>query len=287
MPEIGGILYVVATPLGHLEDLSPRARDVLATVDLIYCEDTRHTGRLLAALGLATPRRSLHEHNEAQRVPEVLAALTRGDRLALVSDAGTPLVSDPGYRLLAAAREAGVTVSPIPGPSAPVAALSVAGLPSDRFVFEGFLPARAAARRSRLAELAAESRTLVLFETGRRLPEALADLVSAFGAERPSAVGRELTKAYETIYRDTLGGLAEQARTDPDMVRGELVLVVQGAPGGGGDAALADVLRVLLEELPPSQAARLAARLTGVKRREAYEVARRLGSAAGSDGDVE
>jgi 16S rRNA (cytidine1402-2'-O)-methyltransferase len=285
VPETGGILYVVATPLGHLEDLSPRARDVLATVDLIYCEDTRHTGRLLAALGLATPRRSLHEHNEAQRVPEALAALARGDRLALVSDAGTPLVSDPGYRLLAAARETGVTVSPIPGPSAPIAALSVAGLPSDRFVFEGFLPAKAAARRARLAALATETRTLVMFETGRRLPDALADLVAAFGTERPAAVGRELTKAYETIYRDTLGRLAERVRTDPDMVRGELVLVVQGAPGGGGDATLADVLRVLLEELSPSQAARLAARLTGVKRREAYEAARRLRPAAGPDAD--
>ena len=218
-------------------------------------------------------------------MPEALAALARGDRLALVSDAGTPLVSDPGYRLLAAVREAGLAVSPIPGPSAPIAALPAAGLPPARSVFEGFLPARAAARRSRLAALAAETRTLVLFETGRRLPAALADLVSAFGAERPAAVGRELTKAYETIYRDTLGGLAQRAGTDADMVRGELVLVVQGATGGGGDAALAGVLRVLLDELPPSQAARLAAKLTGVKRRVAYEAARRLGAAAGSDAD--
>jgi 16S rRNA (cytidine1402-2'-O)-methyltransferase len=287
VPESGGILYIVATPLGNLEDLSPRARRTLADVDRIYCEDTRHTGQLLSTLGIATPRRSLHEHNEAQRVPEVLAALADGLRIALVSDAGTPLVSDPGYRLLSAAREAGVTVSPVPGPSAPVAALSVAGLPSDRFVFEGFLPAKAAARRGRLAALADESRTLVLFEAGRRLTDTLADLAEAFGGQRPAALGRELTKAYETVYRDTLEGLAARAAADPDMARGELVLVVQGATEtpGAGTGELDRVLRVLLDELPPSQAARIAARLTGTKRRLAYAAARRLQPPGGREPD--
>jgi 16S rRNA (cytidine1402-2'-O)-methyltransferase len=274
------MLYVVATPLGNLEDLSPRAKRVLETADLILCEDTRHTGRLLAALGIATPRRSLHEHNEAARVDEVLAALRAGRRLALVSDAGTPLVSDPGYRILAAVREAGLPVSPVPGPSAPIAALSVAGLPSDRFVFEGFLPARRSARRERLAVLTDEPRTLIFFETGRRLGEALEDLVAAFGPDRPATLGRELTKAFETLYRDDLAGLARRVADDPDATRGELVLVVQGqtAPAGEDDAALARVLRILLDELPPSQAARLAAKLTGVRRRTAYEAARRLGA---------
>lgn len=283
------MLYVVATPLGNLEDLSPRARQILATVDLVLCEDTRRTGRLLAALGLTTPLRSLHEHNEAERVPEALAALRAGRRLALVADAGTPLISDPGYRLLAALREAGLPVSPVPGPSAPVAALSVAGLPSDRFVFEGFLPARPAARRSRLAELAGEARTLIFFETGRRLGEALEDLVAAFGAARPAAIGRELTKLHETVYRDDLAGLARRVAEDPDAVRGELVLVVGGRGEEGADeATLARVLRVLLEELPPSQAARLAARLTGARRRSAYALARRLGEpAAGAEGPDE
>jgi 16S rRNA (cytidine1402-2'-O)-methyltransferase len=277
----------VATPLGNLEDLSPRARRVLESVDLILCEDTRHTGRLLAHFGITTSRRSLHEHNEAGRVPEILAALRAGRRVALVSDAGTPLISDPGYRLLAAARAAALAVSPVPGPSAPIAALSVAGLPSDRFVFEGFLPARAAARRARLDELADEARTLIFFETGPRLGATLDDLAAAFGSTRPAALGRELTKAYETVYHDDLAGLARRVATDADAVRGEMVLVVQGRPETAprDEAGLASVLRVLLEELPPSQAARLAAKLTGAKRRTAYDVARRLGEAPDGEPD--
>ena len=282
MPETGGILYVVATPLGNLQDLSPRGREILDGVDLVLCEDTRHTGHLLSALGIATPRRSLHEHNEAARVPEIVAGLKQGRSYALVSDAGTPLVSDPGYRLLAEARVEGLNVSPIPGPCAPIAALSVAGLPTDRFAFEGFLPAKGAARRARLGELAEEPRTLVFFETGRRIGAALGDFVAIFGPDRPATLARELTKAYESVYRGSLAELGQRVKDDPDAVRGEMVLVVEGAAPGdvAGGPELGRLLRTLLEELPPSQAARLAAKLTGAKRRDVYDMARRL---AGSE----
>ena len=278
MPETGGILYVVATPLGNLQDLSPRGREILDGVDLVLCEDTRHTGHLLSALGIATPRRSLHEHNEAARVPEIVAGLKQGRSYALVSDAGTPLVSDPGYRLLAEARVEGLNVSPIPGPCAPIAALSVAGLPTDRFAFEGFLPAKGAARRARLGELAEEPRTLVFFETGRRIGAALGDFVAIFGPDRPATLARELTKAYESVYRGSLAELGQRVKDDPDAVRGEMVLVVEGAAPGdvAGGPELGRLLRTLLEELPPSQAARLAAKLTGAKRRDVYDMARRL-----------
>jgi 16S rRNA (cytidine1402-2'-O)-methyltransferase len=268
----------VATPLGNLQDLSPRGREILDGVDLVLCEDTRHTGHLLSALGIATPRRSLHEHNEAARVPEIVAGLKQGRSYALVSDAGTPLVSDPGYRLLAEARVEGLNVSPIPGPCAPIAALSVAGLPTDRFAFEGFLPAKGAARRARLGELAEEPRTLVFFETGRRIGAALGDFVAIFGPDRPATLARELTKAYESVYRGSLAELGQRVKDDPDAVRGEMVLVVEGAAPGdvAGGPELGRLLRTLLEELPPSQAARLAAKLTGAKRRDVYDMARRL-----------
>ena len=284
MPETGGILYVVATPLGNLQDLSPRGREILDGVDLVLCEDTRHTGHLLSALGIATPRRSLHEHNEAARVPEIVAGLKQGRSYALVSDAGTPLVSDPGYRLLAEARVEGLNVSPIPGPCAPIAALSVAGLPTDRFAFEGFLPSKGAARRARLGELAEEPRTLVFFETGRRIGAALGDFVAIFGSDRPATLARELTKAYESVYRGSLAELGQRVKDDPDAVRGEMVLVVEGAAPGdvAGGPELGRLLRTLLEELPPSQAARLAAKLTGAKRRDVYDMARRL--AGGEEG---
>ncbi len=274
MPETTGTLYIVATPIGNLEDLSPRARRILGEVDVILCEDTRHTGQMLQRLGIGTRRVSLHEHNEERRVPEVIEGLKAGRHYALVSDAGTPLVSDPGFRLLQASRQAGVAVSPIPGPCAAIAALSVAGLPSDRFCFEGFLPARGAARRARLDELAVESRTLIIYETGRRICATLQDSVSALGGDRPAAVARELTKTFESIYRDSLAGLAERFASDPDALRGECVLVVAGAPGtAAAGPELKRAMRVLLEVLPASAAARVIARLYRVPRREAYEIA--------------
>jgi 16S rRNA (cytidine1402-2'-O)-methyltransferase len=270
-----GTLYVVATPIGNLADLSPRAREVLGAAGLVACEDTRRTGRLLTHLGLRKKLVSLHEHNEAQRASWLLAQLREGTDVALVSDAGTPLVSDPGYRLVTAACEAGIAVSPVPGPSAAIAALSVAGLPSDRFHVEGFLPSRPAARRRRLAELAAYPQTLVLFEAVHRIEASLADAAAALGGERPAALCRELTKQHETVYRGTLGELPGLLVADAGGLRGELTLVVSGRPGEAPAAAeLARVYELLAQELPPGRAASLAARITGARRADAYALAR-------------
>jgi len=280
VPESAGTLYIVATPIGNLEDLSPRARQILGSVNAVLCEDTRHTGLMLARLGISARRISLHEHNEAARTASVIDRLRAGENLALVSDAGTPLISDPGYRLLAAAREAGLPVSPVPGPCAAIAALSVAGLATDRFCFEGFLPARASARRKRLGELQAETRTLVFYESGRRLADALADMVAVLGAERPATLARELTKTFESLYRGRLQTLLTQAADDTDMSRGELVLVVAGNDQASNAAAtpgLEQLVGLLVQELPASRAARLAAAITGCSRADAYEIASRIG----------
>jgi 16S rRNA (cytidine1402-2'-O)-methyltransferase len=275
-----GTLWIVATPIGNLEDLSPRAQRILGEVDLVVCEDTRHSGRLLAAFGLKARLAPLHEHNEERETPGLVARLGAGESMALVSDAGTPLLSDPGFRLVRAAAAAGVVVSPVPGPSALLAALSVAGLPTDRFVFEGFLPARAAARRARLEGLAGEARTLVLFEAANRLAALLGDAVELLGAERAVTVARELTKLHETVYRGALGELAGRLAADHDASRGEVVVVIAGREATAapeGDEALLDrLLRELLEELPPSRAVRIAAKLSGVPRRRAYELALKL-----------
>jgi 16S rRNA (cytidine1402-2'-O)-methyltransferase len=277
------VLYVVATPIGNLGDISARAREILAGASVVAAEDTRHSGRLLRELGLERPLVSLHEHNERARVVELVARLRGGESVALVSDAGTPLMSDPGYLLVAAAVEAGITVAPVPGPSAAIAALSASGLPCDRFCFEGFLPARAAARRQRLAELAADGRTLVLYEAPHRIAECLADLEQACGAGRRACVAREITKRFETFYRGALGDLAARAKSDADMARGESVIIVEGAPPAEpGAAELDNMLTVLLRHLPPSAAAAAAASLAGVRRADAY--ARALALTRG-DGD--
>ncbi|MDZ7749352.1 MAG: 16S rRNA (cytidine(1402)-2'-O)-methyltransferase [Halofilum sp. (in: g-proteobacteria)] len=271
-----GALHVVATPIGNRDDLTDRARAVLAGVDVVAAEDTRHTGRFLKALGIDAELVSLHEHNERARIPALLERLRAGAAVALVSDAGTPAIGDPGYPLVVAAHEAGIRVLPIPGPSALSAALSVAGQPTDRFAFEGFLPARAQARRKRLDALADEARTLVLYESAQRVVAALDDLVAAFGATRPATLARELTKAFETVRRADLGTLAEWVRADPDQRRGEIVLVVAGAAASAGETArvtLAAALDALLPELPPARAAAVAARLTGTSRRAAYDAA--------------
>ena len=278
------MLYVVATPIGNLGDISARAREILASVSAVAAEDTRHSGRLLRELGLERPLVSLHEHNERARVAELVSRLRGGESLALVSDAGTPLVSDPGYLLVAAAIEAGIVVTPIPGPSAAIAALSAAGLPCDRFCFEGFLPARAAARRRRLAELAVETRTLVLYEAPHRIADCLADLVAACGAARRACIAREITKRFETFYRGSLGELAERAKGDADLVRGEAVILVDGAPPAEPSAAqLDETLAILLRHLPPSAAAAAAASLTGVRRNDAYARALALTKDAPAD----
>jgi 16S rRNA (cytidine1402-2'-O)-methyltransferase len=267
-----GTLFVVATPLGNLGDLSPRAAEVLAQVALIAAEDTRVTRRLLQHIGCDTPMLSLHDHNESQRVAGLLERLQVGEDVALVSDAGTPLISDPGYTLVRAVRQARVKVVPIPGPSALVTALSVAGLPTDRFVFEGFLSAKPAARRARLKALAQESRTLVFYESPHRILATLADLRDVLGAEREAVVARELTKTFETVHGDQLGALCEWAVADSNQQRGEFVLVVAGA-SEVVEAAKVDeehLLQILLEELSVKQAAGLAARITGAKRNALY-----------------
>lgn len=265
-------LHVVATPIGNLGDLSPRAQQVLREVAAVCAEDTRRSGQLLAHFGIGTPLLALHEHNEQQLAERLVARLLGGEALALVSDAGTPLVSDPGYRLVRAARAAGVKVSPVPGPSALVAALSVAGLPSDRFTFEGFLPAKASARRGRLAALAGEPRTLVFYESSHRIEESLADLRAAFGDDRPAVLARELTKLFETVLDGTLADLHARVAADADQRKGEFVLVVQGV-GEDADAKLAEGRRVhavLARQLPPSTAAKLAAEITGAPRKALY-----------------
>lgn len=282
---MSGTLYVVATPIGNLADLTPRAREVLASVVLIAAEDTRHTRQLLQSCGINTALTSLHEHNEGQKSAELVARLARGDSLALVSDAGTPLVSDPGFDLVAAARGQGIAVVAIPGACAAIAALSIAGLPTRRFVFEGFLPAKSAARSERLGQLAREERTLIFYEAPHRLAETLHDMAQIFGAERSASISRELTKRFETTYSGTLAQLSAAAESDSDMTRGEIVIVVSGAPPTNaalefdGDA----LLRALLQELPPSQAAKIAAHLTGGKRSELYEAALRISKVPGEE----
>ncbi len=267
-----GRLYVVATPIGHLGDASQRMRDTLSAAAVVAAEDTRYTGRLLAMLGIRASLVSLHEHNERERVAQLLARLAAGEDVALVSDAGTPLVSDPGFMLVRAAIESGIEAVPVPGPCAAIAALSVAGLPTDRFCFEGFLPARAAARRGRLESLAREARTLVFYESPQRLAASLADMAAAFGGARRAAVARELTKAHETVYHGDLGDLARRVTEDANMSRGELAVVVEGAadPPPTATEEIDRVLGVLLSSMPASQAAGLAAELTGAPRNDCY-----------------
>jgi 16S rRNA (cytidine1402-2'-O)-methyltransferase len=283
-----GRLYVVATPIGNLGDLSDRARRTLESCALIAAEDTRHTGTLLAHFQISTPMISLHEHNERRRADEIVARIADGADVALVSDAGTPGISDPGYDLVRGCAAAGVEVIAIPGPCALVAALSIAGLPTDRFCFEGFLPARRAARRARLAELKSEPRTLVLYESPHRARETLEDCAEIFGGDRGAAAAREITKVHETLYRGSLAELAARAAAEPEFTRGELVLVISGAPpeaaagedGHGG--ALDRVLAPLLAELPLKQAAQLAAQITAVRHNEAYKRALELKQAYGA-----
>lgn len=266
-------LQVVATPIGHLGDLSPRAAEALGGADAVACEDTRRTGRLLEHIGAHPPMVSLHEHNERDRIAALVGRLEAGETIALVSDAGTPLVSDPGFRLVRAAREAGVRVTPIPGPSALLAALMGAGIPSDRFCFEGFLPAKAGPRRQRLADLAGEPRTLVLFEAPHRIEACLADLAAAFGEERPATLARELTKRHETFLGPDLGALVAAVAADANQRRGEMVLVVGGAPAPDPDAldeATRRLVTRLAAELPPRRAAAVAADITGARRNTLY-----------------
>lgn len=267
-----GTLYVVATPIGNLFDMSRRAVSTLESVQLIAAEDTRQTGKLCAQYSIAAPMTAYHEHNEVQQTPVLLRRLLAGDDIALVSDAGSPLVSDPGYRLVSGARDAGIVVVPIPGPCAAIAALTAAGLPCHRFFFEGFLPARPGARRSRLQKLRDMPATLIFYESGQRLQDTLRDMCDVLDAQRTAALARELTKMHETIRRDDLGALLEWVGADPVQRKGEHVILVEG--GGEADEEDVDrVLEILMEELPVSQAVELAARITGGARNRLYKLA--------------
>ncbi|HYJ60733.1 MAG TPA: 16S rRNA (cytidine(1402)-2'-O)-methyltransferase [Actinomycetota bacterium] len=263
-----GTLYVVGTPIGNLEDLSPRAARTLAAASLVAAEDTRRTGRLLAGLGIGVPMVSVFAGNEASRVPRILAALAEGD-VALVSDGGMPLVSDPGWRVVRAAVDAGFDVRVVPGPSAAVAALVASGLTSDRWAFEGFLPRRSGERDRRLAELATDPRTVVLFESPKRTGATLAAIAGICGADRPVAVCRELTKLHETIVRGPAGEVAASI----GELRGEVVIVVGGAdavPAGDLDAAVADARDAIAAGTKPREAARRAASAHGVTANDVY-----------------
>lgn len=277
---MAGRLDVVATPIGNLADLSLRARETLAAAELIAAEDTRRTGQLLNAIGVSGKLISLHDYNEQHRIEGLVQQLQSGRVVALVSDAGTPLLSDPGFALVRAAAAAGIEVRAVPGPSALTAALSIAGLATDRFTFEGFPAARQSERRSAFERLSRESRTLVFFEAPHRIAATLTDLAHIFGAERPAVIARELTKLHETIYRGTLGELSARASSDADMARGEITLIVAGtekqASSEADHALLVRALQLLLPELPPARAAAIAAQLSGCKRSDAYELALRM-----------
>lgn len=275
-----GTLYVVATPIGNLGDMVPRAVETLQTVALIAAEDTRHSSRLLSHFDIKTPCVAYHDHSDEQRTEQLITRMHAGDSIALISDAGTPLVSDPGYRLVRSARQAGIQVVPIPGACAMIAALSAAGLPSDRFAFEGFLPAKQVARCTQLQNLAADPRTLIFYEAPHRILETLQDMAQVFGPEREVVMARELTKTFETIKGDKVADLAAWVAADTNQQRGEIVLLVHGAPKPENEAmtpAQMHTMKVLLEELPVKQAASIGAKLTGLKKNFLYDWALQQG----------
>jgi 16S rRNA (cytidine1402-2'-O)-methyltransferase len=281
-----GVLHVVATPIGNLGDAAPRVAETLRECAIVLCEDTRRTRHLCVSLGVETKLVRCDEHVEERRVAEVLELLRQGRDVALVSDAGTPAINDPGYRLVAAVHAAGLTVSPVPGPSAVTAALSISGLPTDAFIYEGFPPRKRAARRRFLAALADEPRTIVLLESPHRLAETLGELAELFGSDRPAFLGRELTKLHEECVRATLGEL--RSRFGEARVRGEVVLVVSGAPATRGDAAsvdlVAEVARLVAAGLDERDALRQVAKAHGLGKRDVYRIVK-LGARADDDSE--
>ncbi len=269
-------LFVVATPIGNLDDLTHRAVRVLKEVDIVACEDTRHSRILLNHYAITTPLVSLHEHNERIQTRQLMARLRKGESIALITDAGTPLISDPGYPLVVAAQQNGFRVSPIPGPSALITALSVAGLPTERFVFEGFLPAKSVARRRRLHDLDNDDRTLIFYESSHRILACIDDMCDCLDESRMAVIARELTKAFETLRSGTLNELRLWVREDADNRRGEFVIVVKGAADGGvrsTDAEIKRILTILRTEVALSSAVRLAAQLTGEGKNRVYQLA--------------
>ena len=273
MSTEAGAFYVVATPIGNLEDITQRALRVLGSVDVILAEDTRHSARLLQHFGIETPLVALHEHNERRMIPRVLARLARGESMALIADAGTPLISDPGYQLVRALRLEGIRIVPLPGPCALICALSVSALPTDRFAFEGFLPVKRTARVRQLERLSDETRTLVFFEAPHRIEATISDMINVFGPQRQATIARELTKVFETVHSATLEELRDWFEQTPERRKGEFVVLVQGNDSRSLRATSCDeewTLKVLLDELPLRKAVSTAARLTGQKKNRLY-----------------
>jgi len=271
-------LYIVATPIGNLADMSQRAIEILQSVDVIAAEDTRHSGFLLQHFAIKTPSVSLHDHNEQQRSETLLTRLQQGESIALISDAGTPLISDPGYKLVSLVREHGIPVIPIPGSCAVIAALSASGLPSDRFSFEGFLPSKQGARLQTLEKLAADTRTLIFYDSPRRLQSTLTDMVAIFGEDRRACLARELTKLHETINTKPLAELLEWVSNDANQQRGECVVLVEGAKQhqDASEVEVNRVLGLLLKELPVKKAAAITSSLLGISKNNAYDMALKL-----------
>ena len=280
-----GTLYIVATPIGNLEDLSPRAQRILSSVDLVLAEDTRHSRKLFSSFNITTPVLAFHDNNEERMTARVLSRLEAGSNIALIADAGTPLISDPGFKLVRQAHAQGIPVSPVPGPAALIAALSAAGVAPGKFHFEGFAPARAEARRKRLAALAGAPHTLVFYEAPHRIKAFLADAAVVFGAGREASIARELTKKFETIRHGTLGGLIDWMESDPDQGKGEFVVIIAGAGDErGADADVTALLKVLLKSLSLKQSVQIAAELTGAARNEIYDLAVSLRTGKKSSG---
>lgn len=274
LENAAGSLYIVATPIGNLEDLSQRALDTLRNVDIIAAEDTRHSKKLLTYYNISRPLVSCHDHNEDKKAASFIEKIRKGLNIALISDAGTPLVSDPGYRLVKAAHEQGVSVVPIPGACAAIAALSAAGLPSDKFTFEGFLPSKSGTRIHQLQQLAFEERTMIFYEAPHRILACLDDMLAIFGAERQVALARELTKKFETIRLGSLSSLVEWSYGDSDQQRGEMVIIVSGFEKQNKTELSAEekrTMKVLLAELPLSQAAAIGSKLLSVGKKNLYD----------------
>lgn len=279
-----GTFYVVATPIGNLGDISHRALEVVSSVSVVLAEDTRHSRRLFNHYGISTKLRACHQHNEAELVDWVIRQLGEGHDLALVSDAGTPLISDPGFVMVRALREQGINICAVPGPSSIIAALSIAGLATNQFVFDGFLPAKSSARKTQLQTYLSQSRTIVLLESSHRIEACLADIVEVLGGDRKLVLARELTKKFETVLSGTAADVWQTLRDDPDQSRGEFVLMLEGAaPVPEGEMELRKLLQVLLQEFPLKQAASLAARITGGRKNEIYDLALILKSGRDND----
>jgi 16S rRNA (cytidine1402-2'-O)-methyltransferase len=274
-----GVLYVIGTPIGNLQDISARAQSILREVALILAEDTRHSKTLLNHLNINTPMRSYHEHNEIKALPLLLQSLRQGTKMALISDAGTPLISDPGFPIVKAALEMGIRVSPIPGPSALIAALSVSGLTTDKFIFEGFLPAKPAARKKHLQSLLMESRTMVFFEATHRIMDMLLDINAVFGGDRIVSVCRELTKKFETIYRNRISSILDIMTRDTLQQKGEFVVILEGGEKdrARNNGELEKIIRVMLNHgVSVKNASAIAAEITGARKKESYEMALKL-----------